>query len=242
MVMRPRKGITAASAGLLGMLLGAAPLPALAGYDERDAVRDCEREIVDRYGYQEFRDVDTDGKGHDSYKVTGSLRIKHGDDRSFSCRIKHKEVVSVNVSGGGHHGSHDDDDDDDSGMGTAAAVGAGVLGLAVLAAAISGSDDATGNDDSQAAKRAEYSAGNGASPMSDRSYLLNECSAELKAHIAHDHGAVDSVELQQSRLDDRTLEGSGLVFFRSGGERHFDYSCDFDRQGRVHDGSYHYWQ
>ncbi|MFO1070090.1 MAG: hypothetical protein U1E14_16380 [Geminicoccaceae bacterium] len=242
MVTRPRKGMAAASAGLLGMLLGAVPLPALAGYDERDAVRDCEREIVDRYGYQEFRDVDTDGKGHDSYKVTGSLRIKHGDDRSFSCRVKHKEVVSVSVSGRGEGRNDDDDDGDDGvGVGTAAAIGAGVLGLAILGAmAASGDDDGTA--DSNDSRRSEYRSGNGASPLADRSYLETECRSELQAHIAEDHGAVKRVSLDQSRLDDRTLEGSGIVDFRNGGERHFDFSCEFDRQGRVYDGSYHYWQ
>lgn len=124
------------SALAVAAMLGASG-SAWAGYDERDATRDCERRVVDRYGYQELRDLSTNHKGHDCFDVKGRLRVKHGSGRDFSCRLKHGEVVSV--SGG-----------------EAAAIGADVPGLATIGAP-AGSGDA-GQDQ----KRAQFQSGAGA--------------------------------------------------------------------------------
>lgn len=204
--------------------------PVLAHYDERDATRDCERAIVDAYGHQEFYSEQWRETGSDSYEMWGMVRVNHGHDQAFSCRISHREVVSARL-----RTKSGDDDDGSFGAGTAAAVGVGVIGLAALAAL------AASADDDHAEQRARYQSSHDADPLADRGYLEKECQANLISHLQHDHGAVERLRLGHAYLEGRDLRGQGDVHFRSGGERRLDFSCEFDRQGRIHDGSYRYY-
>lgn len=205
------------------------PRPVLAHYDERDAGRDCERAIVDAYGYQEFYGERADETGSDSYDFSGMVRGR-GPDQAFSCKIRHREVVSYKLREKAH-----DKDDGSFNAGTAAAVGAGVLGLAVLAA-VAGS-----SDDDHARKQSAYQSDRDSDPMVDRDYVEEECRSNLLGHLQHDHGSVDRLHLAHAYLDGRDLRGEGDVEFRFGGSREIEFICAFDRQGRIYDGSYRYY-
>ena len=98
------------TAGLVGVLLLAGGVGAC-GEDQR-AVRDCQDRLASSYGYGQTYDVDWQDQGGNSFLVTGMIRIQHDRNRSFTCRIHHKDVVSLHVEGdsssGGHHdGGHD---------------------------------------------------------------------------------------------------------------------------------------
>jgi hypothetical protein len=207
-----------------------ASTPSLAHYDERDANRDCERAIVDAYGHQEFYGEQWRETGSDSYELWGMVRVSHGHDQAFSCRISHREVVSARL-----RPKSGDDDDGGFSAGTAAAVGVGVIGLAALAAL------AASADDDHAEQRTRYQSAHDADPLADRAYLEKECEANLVSHIQHDHGSVERLRLVHAHLDGRDLRGQGEVRFRSGGDRRLEFTCAFDRQGRIHDGSYRYY-
>jgi hypothetical protein len=132
-------------------------------------------------------------------------------------------VVSWNVS---------PEEISDSDKKTAAAVGAGVLGLAILAAAVSGDKD---HDN----KRSSYEKGEN-SPFDDMGYLKRECERVVSFHLNRDHGPVRDLELTHPHLNDRTLTGNGRVSFERGGRRELSFTCDFDRRGQVQDGHYSY--
>lgn len=204
--------------------------PALARYDERDATRDCERAIVDAYGYREMYGENVRETGSDSYEISGKVRVRDGHDRFFSCRIKHREVVDYKLRDGDSHGSGG------GSSGTAAAVGVGVLGLAAIAALA-----ARGGDDDHSRKRSGYQADSDADVMADRGYLEEECRRNIVGHLQQDHGSVDRLAMSHAYLDGRDLRGQGDVTFRAGGGRRLEFTCEFDRQGRIHDGYYRYY-
>jgi hypothetical protein len=161
--------------------------------------------------------------GRNSYKVTGLVKDRDKKDHRFNCRIDHREVASWNVS---------PEAISDSDKKTAAAIGAGVLGLAILAAAVSGDKD---HDN----KRNAYEKGE-SSPFDDMGYLKQECTNEVRRHLDRDHGSVRDLELTYPHLNDRTLTGNGRVSFERGGHRELSFNCDFDRRGQVQDGHYSY--
>jgi len=208
---------------------------AYARYDEHDAKRDCERKVEQDSRYDGLRNIEVDDQGHDSYRVTGKVRMQ-GNDASFNCRIRHREVVSWNVRGGHHGNNHHNNNDDDTS--TAVAVGAGVLAVAAIAALAASSDDDNDRDHNTA--RNQHLSGND-NPFEDTQFLRKECKHEIRRHLRQDHGKVDHLRLSQVHLSGRTLRGDGEVQFDYGRARDLSFSCDFDRRGRIHDGRYHYY-
>jgi hypothetical protein len=200
--------------------------PAAFAYDQTDAIEDCQDKIFDDSQYSRYsgaHGVTAQETGRNSYKVTGLVKDRDKKDHRFNCRIDHREVVSWNVS---------PEEISDSDKKTAAAVGAGVLGLAILAAAVSGDKD---HDN----KRNSYEKGEN-SPFNDMGYLKKECAREVRFHLDRDHGPVRDLELTHPHLNDRTLTGNGRVSFERGGRRDLSFTCDFDRRGQIHDGHYSY--
>jgi hypothetical protein len=200
--------------------------PTAFAYDQTDAIEDCQDKIFDDSQYSRYsgaHGATAQEIGRNSYKVSGLVKDRDKKDHRFNCRIDHREVVSWNVS---------PEEISDSDKKTAAAVGAGVLGLAILAAAVSGNKD---HDD----KRGSYEKGE-RSPFDDMGYLKQECTNEVRRHLDRDHGPVRDLELTHPHLNDRTLTGNGRVSFERGGHRELSFTCDFDRRGQVQDGHYSY--
>ncbi len=200
--------------------------PSAFAYNQADAIEDCQDKIFDDSQYSRYSDAHgatAQETGRNSYKVTGLVKDRDKKDHRFNCRIDHREVVSWNVS---------PEEVSDADKKTAAAVGAGILGLAILAAAVSGDKD---HDD----KRSSYGKGEN-SPFDDTAYLKRECTNEVRRHLDRDHGAVRDLELSYPHLNDRTLTGNGRVSFERGGHRELSFTCNFDRRGQIHDGHYSY--
>ena len=200
--------------------------PTAFAYNQTDAIEDCQDKIFDDSQYSKYsgaHGATAQETGRNSYKVTGLVKDRDKKDHRFNCRIDHREVVSWNVS---------PEEISDSDKKTAAAVGAGVLGLAIIAAAVSGDKD---HDN----KRSSYEKGEN-SPFDDMGYLKRECTNEVRRHLDRDHGEVRDLELTYPHLHDRTLSGNGRVSFERGGRRELSFTCDFDRRGQVHDGHYSY--
>ncbi|CDH43723.1 exported hypothetical protein [Candidatus Contendobacter odensis Run_B_J11] len=200
--------------------------PAAFAYNQTDAIEDCQDKIFDDSQYSRYSDahgVTAQEAGRNSYKVTGLVKDRNKKEHRFNCRIDHREVVSWNVS---------PEEISDSDKKTAAAVGAGVLGLAILAAAVSGNKD---HDD----KRSAYGRGEGSS-FDDMGYLKQECTNEVRRHLDREHGQVRDLELTHPDLNNRTLTGNGRVSFERGGHRELSFTCNFDRRGQIQDGHYSY--
>lgn len=200
--------------------------PTAFAYNQSDAIADCQDKIFDDSQYSRFsgpHGVTAQETGRHSYTVTGLVKDRSQKDHRFNCRTDHREVVSWNVS---------PEAISDSDKKTAAAVGAGILGLAILAAAVSGNKD---HDN----KRSSYERGEN-SPFDDMEYLKQECERVLSFHLNRDHGQVRDLELTYPHLNGRTLTGNGRVFFERGGRRELSFTCDFDRRGQIHDGHYSY--
>ncbi len=184
--------------------------PTAFAYDQRDAIEDCQDKIFDDSQYSRYSDAHgatAQETGRNSYKVSGLVKDRNKKDHRFNCRI-------------------------DSDKKKAAAIGAGVLGLAILAAAVSGDKD---HDN----KRSSYEKGEN-SPFDDMGYLKRECERVVSFHLNRDHGPVRNLELTHPHLHDRTLSGNGRVSFERGGHRELSFTCDFDRRGQVQDGHYSY--
>ena len=200
--------------------------PSAFAYNQSDAIEDCQSKIFDDSQYSKYSDprgATAQETGRNSYKVTGLVKDRDKKDHRFNCRIEHREVASWNVS---------PEAISDSDKKTAAAIGAGVLGLAILAAAVSGDKD---HDN----KQNSYAKGE-SSPFDDMGYLKQECANEVRRHLDRDHGSVRDLELTYPHLNGRTLTGNGRVSFERGGRRELSFTCDFDRRGRVQDGHYSY--
>ncbi len=219
--------------------LALAPMEsAYANYTERDARRSCEVYLGSNYGFWNTDDVSVEAKDNHNYKVRGRVKTNNGNRRKFVCKIRHKEVVSVRVDGERRDNDHHDDDSD----ATAAAIGVGVLGLALAAAAMSNNDSDKDHDQNQKHENERYNwQHNGGDPFEDRSQLRKACKHELKRHLKAEHGDVDRIEMQNSHLDGRDLMGDAKVHWRHGGRAELHYTCNFDRQGNIHDGRYRYY-
>ena len=200
--------------------------PAAFAYNQTDAIEDCQSKIFDDSQYSRYsgaHGVTAQETGRNSYKVSGLVKDRDKKDHRFNCRIDHREVVSWNVS---------PEQISDSDKRTAAAVGAGILGLAMIAAAASGDKN---HDD----KRSTYDRGEN-SAFDDMGYLKQECTNEVRRHLDRDHGPVRDLELTYPHLNGRTLTGNGRVAFERGGHRDLSFTCGFDCRGRVQDGHYSY--
>lgn len=216
--MPPIKLIHVPIGALLTLAL-AAPGGALA-YDKDSAIDDCQSKIFDDDRYQDANGTTALETGRNSYKVTGLVKDRHNKDHRFNCRIENREVVSWNVSPEGLSSSDK----------KAAMIGAGIIGLAAIAAAVS--QDKEHND-----KHSSYDRGEG-SALDDMGYLKKECANELRNNLQGDYGDVSDVKLMHPYLNGRTLTGNGRVAFQDGDTKDITFSCDFDRRGGIHDGHY----
>lgn len=196
--------------------------PVAFGYDKTYAIEDCQAKILSDDEYRQPNGVKAEETGRNSYKITGFVKDQDNQDHVFNCRVEHREVVSWNINPKGLSESDK----------KAAMVGAGIVGLALLAAAIKGDKD---HDD----KQSSYDRGEN-SPFDDMGYLKKECARELRRHLDQDHGQVRDLDLTHPNLHDRTLTGNGWVSFERGGHRDLSFTCEFDRRGRINDGYYNY--
>ncbi len=224
--MKPMSSITTSILLALTMTISV-PTISFAGYDKGNAEDDCKYKIRSTHQYDSFSGVKVEDKGHRSFKVTGQVRSdKDNKKHNFNCQIRHREVTSWNVS------SHSVDSDNKN----AAVIGAGIVGLAAIAAIFSNSN----KDDNHDEQRDHYQSGSDNNPFDDMKYLKRECRRELRSHLNHDHGRVNRIKFDRVRLNHRNLKGTGWVTFRRGEERDLNFTCRFDRNGRIHDGDYKY--
>lgn len=197
-------------------------------YGSFNARLDCLSKIV-HWGsdYSNPQEVKAEETGRHAFSVSGKVNDRDGNRRNFECRIENKEVVSWNV----FHES-----DKKSKTNKMLAIGAGVVGLAALAAVIanSKSGDQTHDDN-----RSTYGSGK-SNPFDDMRFLRSECRRVIRQHLIHDHGAIEDLDLIQTNLNNRTLSGDGTVVFELGGVRNLTYVCHFDRGGNIYDGNYSY--
>ena len=205
--------------GSIIALAAMAMTTSLQAYSQDNAKRACINKVTE-HGTGQYHNpsgIHVTDQGHHSYTVTGNVR-SNSDSYShpFSCNIRHRELVSYNVTrGGGNHKN-------------AAAVGAGILALAVIAAAAN-NDKHQGHDQ-------------GASPFDDMRYLKRQCKQNIRQQIQADHPRrhIDKVRLGNTHLNNRKLRGSGEVVFGNGHTKNLNYNCEYDRRGRIYDGYYHY--
>lgn len=166
--------------------------------------------------------------GNHRYTVRGEIRVQGGKDQRYICKIAHEEVTGLKLLDLEHHDGSSGHDGK-----TATAVGAGVLGLALLAAAASGqssSDDAPYQWQDRTNGR----------PFDDYEQLKQACAHELRRHLKVEHSGVDRINLQTAVLRDRHLSGNAHVVWRDSNEADLTYSCAFDRTARLYDGTYNY--
>lgn len=201
---------------------------ALARYDDRDAQRTCEREIRRHYGYNDIRNSTAQHEGQSRYTVRGEIVVHGGKDQRYICKISHEEVTGLKLLDlDKHNGSSDHDKN------TAAAVGVGVLGLALLAAAAS---DKSQPEDAPY----QWQDRTDGRPFDDYEQLKQACAHELRRHLKAEHGPVDRMAIQTAVLHDRQLSGNAHIAWRDGNDADLKYDCAFDRSARIYDGKYHY--
>lgn len=208
--------------------------PLAQAFNEYDARRNCSRKVADwRSNYRDARFENVENSGWDSYNLSGKVSARSdGKQHDFSCRVQHQELVSWNVNNRSVDDEHNDKKDRRN---RNLAIGAGVLGLVALAAAVSNSKSTENPEHEE--KRSDYAAGK-ANPFADLTFLKNECGANLRRHLDDDHGEVKSLDLISTKLTGRVLKGEGSVSFEEGSKRRLNFSCDFDRSGRIYDGKY----
>lgn len=198
-------------------------IPAQA-YDQRDAIRDCERHLMRSYHYRpnQVHDVAIRRQGGGGFEIHGRINLENLSDPTFTCVVHHREVVSLRV---------------DNARAAAESIGKGILG-AVLGGIASSLERASESGD-RGQPHPAYS-GNG-SPFHDEAFLQNACRHELRRHLRIGHGPVDNIRLTNAHLHNRTLDGDGVVRWQSGERQRIHFSCEFDRYGRIYDGRYSYY-
>jgi hypothetical protein len=188
------------------------------------AVAECQAAVQNDSRFNGARDTNAHQVSKGVFKVTGLVQDERNRDHRYTCRYEYGEVVSYNVTDSSVAESNQ----------KAAAVGAGLIGLAAVAAIVKHEDD-----ENHRKNRDSYYKGNNYA-FDDRNYLKRECSEEVRAHIDRDHGKVASIDLQAPYVHDRVMSGTGEVYFRNGGSRELRYTCNFDRGGQIYDGRYSY--
>ena len=201
---------------ILGFLL---PLTAMASEEDR-AIRLCESKIEDVYGVSNIRRVSSEREGNYNFTVHGKVRY---DDHeyNFNCKIKNGNVKSYAYNG--PHKRHNDDDDDTN-IGAVVAVGAGLAILAAIAVSQDGDNDEPDK---------------GSTVSLSKSVLEDECHQMLQYRIRDEHDYTAQVALKDSRIDGLDMVGDARVIYDREHPQHATYTCHFDSQGRVKDGSYY---
>lgn len=192
--------------------------------DSSTATAHCQAAVQNDSRFNSAREANAQKLGQGVFEVTGWVKDGMNRDHGYTCRFEHGEVVSYNVTEATVAESNQ----------KAAAIGAGLIGLAAVAALAKHNDD-----DDHRNNRDSYYRGDSYA-FDDRSYLTRECSQEIRAHIDRDHGKVASIDLQAPYVHDRVMSGTGEVYFRNGGSRELRYTCNFDRGGRIYVGRYSY--
>lgn len=209
-------------------LIAAGPIPSFAGFSERDATYLCERELQHSYGYSRFEDVTVNAGDNGGFKVKGKTGTGNVVTNEFVCRAIHGEVTSVKLSKLDAAEKSGSSSGNSLTAGQAAAIGAGVLGLAVLAAVASKGD----KDTSSSAT---------ANPFDDKDNLKRVCAREIKSHLEHEeHGIVSNIDIRYAHLDGRDLRGDAQIKWDDGVQSDISFTCQFDRSGKIHDGEYRY--
>jgi hypothetical protein len=174
------------------MVIAAAPA---AHADSSTATAHCQAAVQNDSRFNSVREANAQKLGQGVFEVTGRVKDGMNRDHRYTCRFEHGEVVSCNVTEATAAESNQ----------KAAAIGAGLIGLAAVAAI------AKHNDDDHHRKNRDNSYRGDSYAFSDRSYLTRECSQEIRAHIDRDHGKVASIDLQAPCVHDRVMSGTGEV-------------------------------
>jgi hypothetical protein len=198
--------------------------PSAASADPSMAIAQCQAAVQNDSRFSGARAANAQPAGKGVYKVTGMVKDGMSRDHRYTCRYEYGEVVSYSVTEATVAETNQ----------KVAAVGAGLIGLAAVAAIAKHNDD-----DDHHKHRDSYNRGENYA-FDDRRYLTRECSDEIRAHIDRDHGKVVSIDLQAPYVHDRVMTGTGEVYFRNGGSRELRYTCNFDRGGSIYDGRYTY--
>jgi len=213
--MKRKSNTALATAVILASLFSTSTMAS----DKDKAIQVCKSMIEDVYGVNKFRNVWSDREGNHKFMVHGRVKV---DDHKydFNCKVKNGNVKSYAYRG--PHKRHGDDDDD-SNVGTVIAVGAGLAILAAIAA--SQADDADDHDKSSTL------------PVS-KSVLEDECHEMLQYRIRDEHDHTAQVTLKESRIEGHDLVGDAKVKYHREHPHHANYTCHFDRHGRMKDSRY----
>jgi len=215
------------------MMIGSA---AQANKEDR-AIHECKRSIRDAYGVSNFRNVFAERIGHDRFKVYGKVKSR-GNRYPFSCRVKRGWVHSYSYNGP-HHG-YDNDKDDNTTRNIAIGVGLAALAAAAIAASGSSQPAETGTDSPQPGSDHDNP------PYDndiDKHYLEDECGEELGGRIRREHEGVRRIAFDHSQIEPSgsKLTGSGFIQWQQHQPSALEFSCSFDRSGRVTDSSYSFY-
>ncbi len=190
-----------------------------ARFTRRDARSACEEGLREQYGYRRnaISEVNVDREGRDNFTVSGLVQRYQSRSDTFTCRVTHGEVISLRVHGADTPGD---------------AVGKSVLGAVLLGTAVALADT---DDDHE-----PYPAYAGGNPFDSRPHLNDACRHEIARNLRHSHAKFDSVRIVTSHLRNRVLEGTGTIRW-SNTDHMMHYTCEFDRRGRLVDGSFYYY-
>ena len=116
----------------------AAPGAAMA-YGKHDAISDCEKRLRHEYNLHNFRDMEAERLGDDTYKVTGDAKVD-GKRHPVKCKIKDRHVVTAKYNG------PDSDDKEKEGLSNKQKAALGVAAVVAAAAVPSQANKDEKND------------------------------------------------------------------------------------------------
>jgi uncharacterized protein YgiM (DUF1202 family) len=217
-----RKTATILTLLLMALSLGISGVASASNADTAKHL--CKQKLRGMSHYSHFHGVQANRVSRGNFKVSGKVKDdRDAKDHNFNCNVRHGELTSWYVTppaSGDHHAN-------------AKEIGAGLLAVALIAAV------AHEADKHQTDKQQDYDKGK-SNPFRDMDHLKKSCRHEIRKHLRHDHGPVESIRLRTADLDGRNLSGKGRVKFKDATHHQMTYTCMFDRRGRIHDGHYHY--
>ncbi len=106
-------------------------MPSVAmAYGKHDAIHDCKERLRHEYDLHNFRDMEAERLGDDTYKVTGDAKVD-GKSHPVKCKIKDRHVVTVKYNGS------DSDDKEKEGLSNKQKAALGVAAVVAAAAVAS---------------------------------------------------------------------------------------------------------